>query len=191
MYLSCCAATCDLNRGIGRLLAAASRLPEAGAPTGKTEEDNDEELIQNQYNNTQVDHKSSHRWSRGEQGRRNASESIQTILWWATTTTRRACTKFEENDAVVFVLAYFNYFQYRTTEVAECTARYNVLRKMMIATVPTYLNFLQNQSTEDARTITRFYALQTTKDTKSFALTDKSEKKMAKKKIDVTQAGSD
>ena len=134
---------------------------------------------------------SSHRWNRGEQGRRIASESIQTILWWATTTTRRACTKFEENDAVVFVLAYFNYFQYRTTEVAECTARYNVLRKMMIATVPTYLNFLQNQSTEDARTITRFYALQNTKDTKSFALTDKSEKKMAKKNFDVTQAGSD
>ena len=56
MYLSCCAATCDLYRGIGRLLAAAARLPEARAPTGVTEEDNDEELIQNQYNNTLVDH---------------------------------------------------------------------------------------------------------------------------------------
>ena len=46
MYLSCCAATCDLIRGIGRLLAAVARLPEARAPTGINEEDNDEELIQ-------------------------------------------------------------------------------------------------------------------------------------------------
>ena len=98
---------------------------------------------------------------------------------------------FEENDAVVFVLAYFNYFQCRTTEVAECTARYNVLRKMMIVTVPTYINFLQNQSTEDAGTIRRFHVLRNTKVTKSVALTVRSEKKMAKKQIDVTQAGSD
>ena len=77
MYQSCCAVTCDLIRGIGRLLAAAARLPEARAPTGITEEDNDEELIQIQYNNTQVDHKSSHRWNRGEQGRRVDSETIQ------------------------------------------------------------------------------------------------------------------
>ena len=97
---------------------------------------------------------------------------------------------FDENDAVVFVLAYFNYFQCRTTEVAECTARYNVLRQMIVI-VPTYINFLQNQSTEDAGTITRFYVLRNTKDTKSVALTERSEKKMAMKLIDVAQAGND
>ena len=128
-----------------------------------------DELIQNQYNN----------------------------LWWTTTKTRESMhqktirTEFDENDAVVFVLDYFNYLQCWTTEVAECTARYNMLRKMMIVTVPTYPNFLQNQSTEDARTITRFHALRHTKDTKSVALTDRAEKKTAKTKIDVTQAGSD
>ena len=159
------------------------------------------ELIQNQYNNTLVDH-----------NKDKESMHEKTIS-----------TEFDENDAVVFVLDYFNYlqcrttevaeciaryhvsrkmmiaivlaylnyFQCQTTEVAECTARYNMLRKMMIVTVPTYLNFLQNQSTEDARTITRFYALRNTKDTKSVALTDRAEKETAKTKIDVTQAGSD
>ena len=128
-----------------------------------------DELIQNQYNNTLVDH-----------NKDKESMHEKTIS-----------TEFDKNDAVVFVLDYFNYLQCRTTEVAECIARYHVSRKMMIAIVLAYLNFLQNQSTEDARTITRFYALRNTKDTKSVALTDRAEKKTAKTKIDVTQAGSD
>ena len=66
-----------------------------------------------------------------------------------------------------------------------------MLQKMMIVTVPTYFKFLQNQSTEDARTIKRFYALRNTKVTKSVALTDRTEKKTAKTKIDVTQVGSE
>ena len=75
-------------------------------------------------------------------------------------------------------------------EVAECTARYNV-RKMMIVTAPTYLNFLQNHSTEDTGTILSLYALRNTKETKSVAPNDWSEQKTTTKMIDVTQAGSD
>ena len=59
MYLSCCAATCDLNRGIGRLLAA--RLPEVlhELPQAVSRWTMTDIQIQNQYdncNNTPVDH---------------------------------------------------------------------------------------------------------------------------------------
>ena len=65
-------------------------------------------------------------------------------------------TKSDENDAVILLLAYLNYFQCRTSEVAECTARYNVLRKMMITTVLAYLNYFQCKTTDVAEYTARY-----------------------------------
>ena len=57
--------------------------------------------------------------------------------------------QLEENDAVVTLLAHINYFQCQTTEVAECTARYNVLRKMMIVTGTAYVSYYQCQTSDE------------------------------------------
>ena len=127
---------------------------------------------------------------------------------------RKTIIQLDVNDAVVTVLAHLNYFHCQTTEVAECTARYNVWRKMMIETgpaytsyfqclttdeeclgplqlrllrihgkilsVPAYINYFHNQSTEDTGNITSYHVLRNTKDTKIVALIDGSEKKMAR-----------
>ena len=82
------------------------------------------------------------------------------------------------------MLAYFSFLQFKTTEVAECTARYNVLR---IVIGPAYISYFQNKSLKDAGPITRYYELPNTKDTKSVALINGSVKMMVKKQIDVIQ----
>ena len=85
-----------------------------------------------------------------------------------------------------------NYFQYLTTDEDGTTAMLRLLCiHEIVVSVPAYINYFQNQSTEDAGPITRYYVLRNTKNTKSVVLIYGSEKKMVKKQIDVTQAGSD
>ena len=77
--------------------------------------------------------------------------------------------------------AYTSYFQCLTTDEDGTTAMLRLLRiHGKVLSVPAYTNYFQNQSTEDAGPITRYYVLRNTKDTKSVALTDQSERKNGK-----------
>ena len=82
--------------------------------------------------------------------------------------------QLEEYDAVVTVLAYFNYFQCQRTEVAEYIARYNVLRiikdpkaaehihglrKKMFVTEPDYFCYFQCRTTDDDSTTAKLRVL--------------------------------
>ena len=72
-----------------------------------------------------------------------------------------------------------------------CLLNTHGLGKKMIVTVPTYLNYFQNQTTEDEGPITRYYVLRNIKDPKIVVLIYGLEKKLVMKQNDVTQAGSD
>ena len=167
--------------GAGRLLAAEvpHELPQVGIETNK-----DEELIQKQYNNTQVDHNKYKESTKPDENdavtlvlaylnffQCQISEvaamrkmMITTVLAYfnffqcKTTDGAEYTARYNvRKTEIVIVLAYLKYFQCRTTEVVGYTARYNV-RKMTIVTAPTYLNFLRNQPTEDTGIIKRYYA---------------------------------
>ena len=162
-----------------------AHVPEARAPTGRIEAGNDEDTqIQNQYstyNNTPVDHIIK-------------NDEEDTII------------QLEENDAVMTVLAYFNYSQCQTTKDAgsivgqigsrnimdpKVAEHIHGLDRKMAVTVPSYLNYFQNQTTEDEGPIMRYYVLRNIKDPKTAVLIYGLEKMMVTKQNDVTQAGSD
>ena len=88
--------------------------------------------------------------------------------------------------------AYTSYFQCLTTDEDGTTAMLRLLRiHGRVLSVLACTNYFQIKSTEETGNITSYHVLRNTKDTKSVALADRMEKKMAKTKIDVTQAGSD
>ena len=87
-----------------------------------------------------------------------------------------------QNIKIATVLAYIKHFE------SQYTHR---LDKKMIVTVPTYLNYLQNQTTEDEGPFTKYYVLRNINNPKTVVLIYGLEKKMVTKQNDVTQAGSD
>ena len=149
MHLPCCAATCDLQSRDRATPRCTSSRSTTRAPTGAIEVDYDEEF--------QIQKQSRTLWwtnANYHDEIKNDEEPVQNAM----------TVELEENDAVVTVLACFNYSQCQTMEDARSIVGQIGLRnimdpleaeliyesdKKMSVTVPACFNYYQGQTKED------------------------------------------